>query len=53
MKLQAKFYRAGVYAGTAFSVGVLVMIVGYILIKGIPTCRRRSSRGSTTLPMYP
>ena len=36
MKLQAKFYRAGVYAGTAFSVGVLVMIVGYILIKGIP-----------------
>lgn len=36
MKLQAKFYRAGVYAGTTFSVGVLVMIVGYILIKGIP-----------------
>ena len=36
MKLQAKFYRAGVYAGTVFSVGVLVMIVGYILIKGIP-----------------
>ena len=36
MKLQAKFYRAGVYAGTAFSVGVLVMIVGYILVKGIP-----------------
>ena len=52
MKLQAKFYRAGVYTGTAFSVGVLVMIVGYILIKGIPHLSR-SSRGSTTLPMYP
>ncbi|MBQ7844534.1 MAG: phosphate ABC transporter permease PstA [Clostridia bacterium] len=35
-KLQAKFYRAAVYAGAAFSVGVLVLIVGYILIKGIP-----------------
>ena len=36
MKLQAKLYRAAVYAGAAFSVGVLVMIVGYILFKGIP-----------------
>ena len=36
MKLQAKLYRAAVYAGAAFSVGVLVLIVGYILIKGIP-----------------
>ena len=35
-KLQAKLYRAAVYAGAAFSVGVLVLIVGYILIKGIP-----------------
>ena len=36
MKLQAKLYRAAVYAGAAFSVSVLVLIVGYILIKGIP-----------------
>ena len=36
MKLQANLYRAAVYAGAAFSVGVLVLIVGYILIKGIP-----------------
>ena len=36
MKLQAKLYRAAVYAGAAFSVGVLVLIVGYILWKGIP-----------------
>ena len=35
-KLQAKLYREAVYAGAAFSVGVLVLIVGYILIKGIP-----------------
>ena len=35
-KLQAKLYRAAVYAGAAFSVSVLVLIVGYILIKGIP-----------------
>ena len=35
-KRQAKLYRAAVYAGAAFSVGVLVLIVGYILIKGIP-----------------
>ena len=35
-KLQARLYRAAVYAGAAFSVGVLVLIVGYILIKGIP-----------------
>ena len=35
-KIQAKLYRAAVYAGAAFSVGVLVLIVGYILIKGIP-----------------
>ena len=36
MKLLAKFYRAAVYAGAAFSVGVLVLIVGYILVKGVP-----------------
>lgn len=35
-KLQARLYRAAVYAGAAFSVGVLVMIVGYILWKGMP-----------------
>ena len=35
-KLQAKLYRAAVYTGTAFSVSVLVLIVGYILVKGIP-----------------
>ena len=35
-KMQAKLYRASVYAGVAFSVGVLVLIVGYILIKGVP-----------------
>ena len=35
-KLQAKLYRTAVYAGAAFSVSVLVLIVGYILIKGIP-----------------
>ena len=35
-KLQAKLYRAAVYAGAAFSVSVLVLIVGYILVKGIP-----------------
>ena len=35
-KLQAKLCRAAVYAGAAFSVSVLVLIVGYILIKGMP-----------------
>ena len=35
-KLQAGLYRAAVYLGLFFSVGVLVMIVGYILVKGIP-----------------
>ena len=35
-KIQAKLYRAAVYAGAAFSVGVLVLIVGYILWKGVP-----------------
>ena len=35
-KLQARLYRAAVYAGAAFSVGVLVLIVGYILWKGLP-----------------
>ena len=35
-KIQARLYRAAVYAGAAFSIGVLVLIVGYILIKGIP-----------------
>ncbi len=35
-KIQAKLYRAAVYAGAAFSVGVLLLIVGYILVKGVP-----------------
>ena len=35
-KLQAKLYRAAVYTGMADSVGVLVLIVGYILWKGVP-----------------
>lgn len=35
-KLQAKLYRAAVYAGMLFSAGVLVLIVGYILWKGVP-----------------
>ena len=35
-KVQATFYRSAVYAGTVFSVGALLLIVGYILIKGIP-----------------
>lgn len=39
MKLRAKLYRAAVYAGALFSVSVLVLIVGYILIKGIPHLR--------------
>lgn len=36
VKIQARLYRSAVYAGTVFSVGVLLLIVGYILIKGIP-----------------
>ena len=35
-KIQARLYRSAVYAGTVFSLGVLLQIVGYILIKGIP-----------------
>lgn len=35
-KLQAKIYRFAVYAGAVFSAGILIAIVGYILIKGIP-----------------
>ena len=35
-KIQARLCRAAVYTGTAFSVSVLVLIVGYILVKGIP-----------------
>ena len=35
-KLQAKIYRFAVYAGAVFSVGVLIAIVGYIMIKGVP-----------------
>ena len=35
-KIQARLYRCAVYACAAFSVGLLLIIVGYILIKGIP-----------------
>ena len=35
-KTQARFYRFAAYAGAFFSMFVLVLIVGYILIKGIP-----------------
>ena len=35
-KIQARLCRTAVYTGTAFSISVLVLIVGYILWKGIP-----------------
>ena len=35
-KMQARIYRFAAYAGAFFSMFVLVLIVGYILIKGIP-----------------
>ena len=35
-KTQARIYRFSAYAGAFFSMFVLVLIVGYILIKGIP-----------------
>ena len=35
-KIQSRIYRISVYAGAFFSVAVLLLIVGYILIKGIP-----------------
>lgn len=35
-KTQARTYRFAAYAGAFFSMFVLVLIVGYILIKGIP-----------------
>jgi len=35
-KLRSKGYRFAVYAGAFFSTAVLALIVGYILIKGIP-----------------
>ena len=35
-KIQARLCRTAVYTGTAFSISVLVLIVGYILVKGIP-----------------
>lgn len=36
MKRQAKFYRATVYAGAIFTLTVLLLIVGYIFVRGIP-----------------
>ena len=56
MKLQAKLYRAAVYAGAAISVSVLVLIVGYILIKGIPHLSRELfawEYNSTNVSMMP
>lgn len=38
-KLQSKVDRLCVYAGAAFSMAALLMIVGYILIKGIPNLK--------------
>ena len=35
-KIQSKAYRFAVYVGAFFSMSVLLLIVGYILIKGIP-----------------
>ena len=35
-KTQARAYRIAVYAGAIFSMATLLLIVGYILIKGIP-----------------
>jgi phosphate transport system permease protein len=35
-KIQSKVYRFAVYAGAFFSMAVLLLIVGYILIKGVP-----------------
>lgn len=35
-KIQSKFYRFLTYAGAAFSLSVLALLVGYILVKGIP-----------------
>jgi len=35
-KIQSRMYRIAVYTGAFFSVAVLLLIVGYILIKGIP-----------------
>ena len=35
-KIQSRIYHIAVYAGVFFSVAVLLLIVGYILIKGIP-----------------
>ena len=39
MKLQAKLYRAAVYAGAAFSVGVLVLIVGVFTRRSVRPLR--------------
>ena len=35
-RAQSRVYRLAVYAGATFSMAVLLLIVGYILIKGIP-----------------
>lgn len=35
-RIQSRIYRIAVFAGAFFSMAVLVLIVGYILIKGIP-----------------
>lgn len=38
-KTESKIARLAVYGGAAFSMAVLVLIVGYILIKGVPNLR--------------
>lgn len=38
-KIKARLLRGLVYAGAAFSIFVLLLIVGYILMKGIPNLR--------------
>ena len=35
-KIQARLCRTAVYIGAAFSISVLVLVVGYILVKGVP-----------------
>ena len=35
-KLRTRLYRLAVYAGAAFTAGVLLLLIGYILIQGLP-----------------
>lgn len=38
-KIASKLARACVYAGTAFTLAALIIIVGYILVKGVPNLK--------------